>query len=149
VSARALALASVAAWLGIQAFFSFAVAPVVFRVIDRAAAGDAVSAVLPRYYVWGAVLTALALVSYGLALWRGSDRRGDGVAVALCALILAGVLWAWLLVLPHAEAARRTRSDTAFVQVHRHAVELNGLTLLASAAVLVVGIVRWDRRDSR
>ena len=35
--------------------------------------------------------------------------------------------------------ARRTRSDTAFVQAHRRAVELNGLTLLVSAAVLVVG----------
>ena len=45
---RALAVVSVAAWLGIMAFFSFEVAPVVFKTIDRAIAGQAVAAVLPR-----------------------------------------------------------------------------------------------------
>lgn len=149
VRARALGLACIAGWLGIQAFVSFGVAPVVFRVIDRAAAGDAVSAVLPRYYLCGAMLTALALVSYLLALSRGNDRIADGVVVALAALMLAGVLWAWLLVLPQAEAARRTRSDTAFVHAHRRAVELNGLTLLAGAMIVVLGIVRRGRPDSR
>lgn len=146
--ARRLALACVAGWLGVQAFFSLGVAPVVFRVIDRAAAGDAVSAVLPRYYLWGAILTAVALLGNGLALWRGRDRLRDSVASALCALMLASVLWAWLLVLPQAEAARRSRSDTAFVQAHRRAVQLNGLTLLAGAVVVVVAIVRRDRPDS-
>jgi len=135
VRARALGLACVAGWLGIQAFVSFGVAPVVFRVIDRAAAGDAVSAVLPRYYLCGAMLTALALVSYLLALSRGNDRLADGVVVGL--------------VLPQAEAARRTRSDTAFVHAHRRAVELNGLTLLAGAMIVVLGIVRRGRPDSR
>ena len=60
---RTLALVCVAGWLGIMAFFSFAVAPVVFRAIDRAVAGQAVAAVLPRYYAWGLVLTAIALVA--------------------------------------------------------------------------------------
>ena len=54
---RALAVVSVAAWLGIMAFFSFEVAPVVFKTIDRAIAGQAVAAVLPRYYRWGLALT--------------------------------------------------------------------------------------------
>ena len=36
---RALALACVAGWVGIAAFFSLTVAPLVFRTIDRAAAG--------------------------------------------------------------------------------------------------------------
>jgi len=149
VRARALGLAAIGAWLGIEAFFSFGVAPVVFRVIDRAAAGDAVAAVLPRYYLWGAVLTLLALVAHGLALARGTDRLGDGLAIGLCALALACVLWAWLLVLPRAEAARRTLSDTPFVAAHRRAVQLNGIGVLAGAAVIVVGIVRRDRPDSR
>ena len=146
---RALALACVAGWLGIQAFFSFGVAPVVFRVIDRAAAGDAVSAVLPRYYLCGVVLTAVALVSSVLALRRGTDRFADGTAVVLCALMLASVLWAWLVVLPQGEAARRTRSDTAFVQAHRRAVQLNGVSVLAGGALILVRIVRRDRSDSR
>src|SRR5262249_21766264 len=63
---RTLAGVGVAAWLGIIAFFSFEVAPVVFKTIDRAIAGQAVTAVLPRYYRWGLALSGVALVASAL-----------------------------------------------------------------------------------
>ena len=63
---RALAVMTVAAWLGIMAFFSFEVAPVVFKTIDRAIAGQAVTAVLPRYSRWGLALSGIALVASAL-----------------------------------------------------------------------------------
>lgn len=146
---RRLALACVAAWIGIVSFFSFAVAPVVFRTIDRAAAGEAVSAVLPLYYGWGVVLVAVALIAYAGLLRRGGDRRGDGVAAALCALMLGSLAWAWLVVLPTAEDARRARSDTAFVHAHRRAIELNGLTLAAGIALLALATLRRSPAGSR
>ena len=58
---RILVVVCIAGWLAISTFFSFAVAPLAFRVIDRGAAGQLVSAVLPRYYDWGIVLCAIAL----------------------------------------------------------------------------------------
>src|SRR5256885_14965299 len=60
---RSLAVVAIAGWLGIMAFFSFGVAPLVFRTIDRAVAGHAVAAVLPRYYDWGLVLCGMAVVA--------------------------------------------------------------------------------------
>src|SRR2546426_166599 len=60
---RSLAVVAIAGWLGIMAFFSFGVAPLVFRTIDRAVAGQAVAAVLPRYYDWGLVLCGMAVVA--------------------------------------------------------------------------------------
>jgi hypothetical protein len=150
VKLRTLALACIAAWLGIAAFFSFVVAPLVFRTVDRTAAGQAVSAVLPHYYSWGVVLAAIALVAYVLlAIRRDGGRLANVVAVALCAAMLAGLAWAWLVVLPHAEAARRTRADTAFARAHRSAVKRNVLTLAAGAAVLVLEAFRRGPRRTR
>jgi uncharacterized protein DUF4149 len=48
-----VAVSCVAAWLGIIAFFSFGVAPLVFNVMERTAAGQVVAAVLPRYDITG------------------------------------------------------------------------------------------------
>ena len=147
---RSLALACIAAWLGIGAFFSLIVAPLVFRTVDRAPAGQAVSAVLPHYYAWGVVLVAVALVSYVvLGLRRDGGRWGHVVAAALCGTVLAGLLWAWLIVLPQAESARRSRADIAFARAHRRAVQLNGLCLAAGAAVLVLEVLRRGPRRSR
>ena len=143
---RALALACVAGWVGIAAFFSLTVAPLVFRTIDRAAAGHAVSAVLPRYYAWGLALTAAALVAHGVLAARGDGRLRHTVAAVLCAAMVAALAWAWLVVLPEAEAARRARSDTAFAHAHRTAVQLNGLTLTAGVAVLLLDAFRRGRR---
>jgi hypothetical protein len=44
-----VAVSCVSAWLGITAFFSFGVAPLVFNVMERTAAGQVAAAELPRY----------------------------------------------------------------------------------------------------
>ena len=44
---RVLVVVCIAGWLGISTFFSFAVAPLAFRVIDRGAA-EAISAITVR-----------------------------------------------------------------------------------------------------
>lgn len=147
MSLTTLAQICVAGWVGIAAFFSLAVAPLVFRTIDRAAAGHAVSAVLPRYYAWGLVLTAIALVAHGVLAARGADRRRHAVAAVLCAAMVAALAWTWLVVLPAAEAARQARRDTAFVRAHRAAVQLNGLTLSAGVGVLLLEALRRGRRS--
>ena len=144
---RVLIVVCVAGWLAISTFFSFAVAPLAFRVIDRGVAGQLVSAVLPRYYDWGIVLCAIALTAS--AVVSGMRPRGRALAgVALCGAMLGLLLWASIVVLPRAESARRTRDDTAFALAHRSSVQLNGLTMLAGAAVLLLeALSRRARRD--
>jgi hypothetical protein len=144
---RVLVVICIAGWLAISTFFSFGVAPLAFRVIDRGVAGQLVSAVLPRYYDWGIVLCAIALTAS--AVVSGMRPRGRALAgVALCGTMLGLLLWASIVVLPRAESARRTRDDAAFALAHRSSVQLNGLTMLAGAAVLLLeALSRRARRD--
>src|SRR5258705_12269220 len=146
---RVLVGVCIAGWLAISRFFSSAVAPLASRVIDRGAAGQLVSAVIPRYYDWGIVLCAIALTASAVLAVSGMRPRGRALAgVALCATMLGLLLWASIVVLPRAESARRTRYDTAFAIAHRSSVQLNGLTMLAGAAVLLLeALSRPARRD--
>src|SRR2546426_12715141 len=70
---RTLAVICIAGWLAISSFFSFAVAPLVFKTIDRAVAGQVVSVVLPRYYDWGLVLCGIALIVCALRATIGGE----------------------------------------------------------------------------
>ena len=147
---RTLAAVCVAGWLAISAFFSFAVAPLAFRTIDRTIAGQLVGAVLPRYYDWGVVLCAIALTASAVLAVSGRRPRWRALAgIALCGAMVCLLLWASIVVLPRAESARRARDDSAFARAHRSSVQLNGLTMLAGAAVLLLeafsGPARRDR----
>ena len=146
---RTLTVVGVAGWLAISAFFSFAVAPLAFRTIDRGVAGQLVAAVLPRYYDWGVALCAVALTASAILAVSGARPRWRAlVGVALCGTMVGLLLWASVVLLPRAEAARRGRDDRAFALAHRSSVQLNGLTLLAGAAVLLLeAFSRPARRD--
>jgi hypothetical protein len=146
---RVLVVVCIAGWLGISTFFSFAVAPLAFRVIDRGAAAQLVSASLPRYYDWGVVLTVIALIASAVPAAAGRGPRVRTlVGTALCGAMLCLLLWASIVVLPRAESARRSREDTAFAFAHRAAIQLNGLTMLAGAAVVLLeAFSRPARRD--
>src|SRR5260370_23723972 len=131
---RALTVVAVAGWLGIMAFFSFAVAPLVFRTLDRAVAGQAVAAVLPRYYAWGEALCAVALAAAVIQVVSGRDGRLRPLAsAALCGVMLGLLVWASTVVLPGAEAARRARDDGGFARAHRAAGQPNARTMVRRA----------------
>jgi hypothetical protein len=147
---RAAAVIAVAGWLGVMAFFSFGVAPLVFATIDRALAGQAVAAVLPRYYAWGMALCAVALAASVIQVVSGKDGRLRPLAgAALCGAMLGLLVWASTVVLPRAEAARRARDDAAFARAHRAAVQLNGATMAAGAALLALEALSPSRRRGR
>src|SRR5256886_6487481 len=71
---RSLAVIAIAGWLGIMAFVSFGVAPRIFRALDRAVAGEAVAAILPRYYDWGLVLCGVALAG---CVFRSEEHTSE------------------------------------------------------------------------
>ena len=53
----AIFLMAMTAWLGAILFFSFGVAPIIFRVLEASQAAKFVRALFPRYYAWGATST--------------------------------------------------------------------------------------------
>jgi len=139
---RTLAVACVAAWLGIMAFFSFVAAPGVFRAIDRRLAGEAVAALLPAYYRWGVLLSALAVGALLLVAAGSRAGRLRHLGAAVLASVMVVVLaWALAVTLPAAEAARRARDDQQFALAHRAAVRLNVVVMVCAAGVLVLQAV--------
>lgn len=150
VEMRVLTIACIAAWLGVMVFFSFAVAPLAFRTIDREAAGTIVAAVLPRYYAFGIGLTAVALAALVARGRRGGTGRWrEFTGAGLCGAMIVALAWALVVTLPEAEAARRTGQPLVFAAAHRSAVRLNLLTMLAGAIVLVLeGLRSRDGADA-
>ena len=99
---RFLYLLALAVWVGEIVFFSFVVAPAVFRVLDPPRAGAVVGEIFPRYYALGTVAGAVALAC-ALVLARRASATGwwTGAVVAL-GLGLAATLWAGRVVHPRA-----------------------------------------------
>jgi hypothetical protein len=145
---RVLSAASILVWLGILVFFAGVVAPAAFSTLDREAAGRFVSAVFPRYYAAGAALGALALAGLGVRFALGPRRGWDGLPLLLVAAMLAATLYAWLVVLPAAHAAREALRESgavpggistealAFARLHRLSTLLNGGAMIAGALTL-------------
>lgn len=125
--------ASLGVWLGSIVFFSFVGAPTTFDVLGDDA-GRVVNAIFPKYYSFG---TALGFVAATAAL---VVPLGPFDGVLLAALPLVGVslnLYARQVLIPKMERA----GDDGFAKYHEQSVALNGVTMLAVAAALVVSHV--------
>ena len=79
------------AWVGSILFFSFGVAPIIFRVLGEQAGGKFVRALFPRYYLWGAIAGAIALPAFVAGPLCYHEFRGPMVGVQAL-VILAGIL---------------------------------------------------------
>jgi len=139
-------------WLGVMGFFAFVVAPAAFTALDREAAGRFVGAVFPRYYLVGAVLGTCALVALIAQRLRDDGRHGDWLGGALVVVMLALTLYAWLAVLPAAQAAKQAMrlassgpgevEALSFSRLHRLSTILNGVVMLAGMAFVVLDVAR-------
>jgi uncharacterized membrane protein len=127
-------------WLGAVVFFSFVVAPAVFRALSRESAGLVVGALFPRYYTLGELAGAIGLGA-AVILWRAAASPAWAVVSCMLVLMLGATLYAGCVVEPRARVLRPTLYQAGaepgareeFERLHRLAVRLN-------AAVLVLGV---------
>jgi hypothetical protein len=141
-----LAVVAIAAWLGVMGLFAGAVAPAAFAVLSREDAGRLVGALFPRYYGAGAGLGAVALAAFAAGAAGRPWRAAEAITAGLLALMLALTLYAWLAVLPAAQAARAeaarqgpaSAGAVAFARLHRLSTALNGAVLLAGVGAVVL-----------
>ena len=140
VIVRFVYLLALGLWIGEIAFFSFVVAPAIFRVLGAAGAGDVVGAIFPSYYALGIAAAALAVVSGAVLSYRAGSTGLWTAALLVLALGLGATLWAGIGVYP---AARRLRAAAngpvsaspvaaEFDRLHHRAVALNAASLLAA-----------------
>jgi uncharacterized membrane protein len=141
-----LYLLALIVWVGEVVFFSFVVAPAMFRTFPTADAGRAVGAVFPIYYQLGYVCGAVVLLTSALLLRGATARAWWGVNAGLAALMLAATLYAGVIIQPRASALRPQIHDPTappaakeeFDRLHRLAVQLNGVVLLGGIAISII-----------
>ena len=132
-------LLSLVCWIGSIIFFSFFVAPVVFKTLDREKAGEVVGIVFPRYYKLGYVCGALILLCFLISGNAGLKWCAWGI------MVLASGL-AGLVVNPKAKKLKeeiKTSSEdekpaleAKFKSMHSLSVKLNAVVLFSGLWLL-------------
>lgn len=139
-------LLALSAWVGGIAFFSFGVAPIIFRVLGPEAGGKFVRALFPRYYAWVATAGAIALPAVVCGPLTYETLRGPAVGVQAL-LVLVGtliMLYCGNSLTPAINRARDAGPDQArrFDALHKRSVLLNGVVLVIGVGLLVFFAIR-------
>src|ERR1041384_1905834 len=139
-----LYLVTLAAWIGSILFFSFGVAPAVFKVLKPEDAARLQRALFPRYYLVGLLCAALGIVCVGILLADRAFMKWPGI-LSLLLLATAGATDLWLrqTVVPHMAELREQRAtqsdaalDAEWKTLHRVSVQLNVAVLLCGLALV-------------
>ncbi len=139
-------LTALIVWMGEVVFFSFVVAPSIFRTFPTAEAGRAVGAIFPTYYRLGYGCGALLLLTSVLLRSGAAARMWWSANIVLAALMLAATLYAGVVIQPRAAELRPQIHDAAapqavkdeFSRLHRLAVQLNGGVLVCGLCVSII-----------
>ncbi len=131
-------LLSLVFWIGSIIFFSFFVAPVVFKTLEREKAGELVGIIFPRYYMIGYVCGVLVLVTL---LLTGPETVG----LKWCAwgIMMLGTASAGLGVNPRAKTLKeklKDASETEKPDLEARFKILHSLSVKLNAAVLFAGL---------
>ena len=132
-------LLSLVCWIGSIIFFSFFVAPVVFKILEREKAGEVVGIIFPRYYMIGYVSGVLVLM---VLLLNGQA----GLKWCAWGIMMVGTAYAGLVVNPKAKTlkeqlkdypeAEKSTLEVRFKTLHSLSVKLNGAVLFAGLWLL-------------
>lgn len=122
-------------------FFSFAVAPIIFNVLDAESGAKFVRVLFPRYYLWGLISCALALPALICGTLSFPELRGPavGIQAGLILLSLLIMLYCGNTLTPAINAAKDAGPSSAgrFDRLHRRSVRLNAFVLLIGLGLLV------------
>jgi uncharacterized membrane protein len=145
-----LYLLTLAVWIGSIVFFSFAVAPTVFKTLKTEDAAVLIRQIFSKYYFVGILCSGVGIVCVGLLL---ADRSFGKWPAILTLLLLAGMggtdLWLRQGVMPHMNHLRDQRAAVAssgkqpdeelereWKALHRLSVQMNGVVLLCGLVLV-------------
>ncbi len=121
-----LILALVSFYLGLGSFFSFYVAPILFRVLDKSQAGSVVEKVFPVYFGIGIGVFLVSLVLSFL-----SSMGKPAYLFMISALILLLLLEFYILPVSH---SLKATDYQAFMRYH-------GISMVMNLGVLVLSLI--------
>ena len=122
-----MVLVLVSILVGVIIFFSSVIAPTVFKAVDEKNAGLFLRAFFPKYYIFGIIITSLALLSATLL-----EQISNPMKLSMITAILAMFIISKLMI-PHINKARDMGESAKkkFDQLHLLSVILNFLSLIA------------------
>jgi hypothetical protein len=132
---------ALSAMVGGIVFFTFVVAPLIFRVLGAEGGGRFVRALFPRYYLWNAILSAIALPAFVAGPLCFPEYRG--IWVGIQSMILLGCILIMLYggnsLVPAINQARDSgpSSQPHFERLHRRSVLLNAAVMIGGIGLLV------------
>ncbi len=117
-----LVISILSAYMGMGIFFSFYIAPLLFRMLERSKAGSIVENIFPVYFAIGIATVFISLlVSFFSSL-------GKKVYIPLLlALLLLIILEFYIVPTAH---ELKTTNYSAFMRFHTYSVALNVITML-------------------
>ncbi len=144
-------LLSLVFWIGSIIFFSFFVAPVVFKTLEREKAGEIVGIIFPRYYMIGYVCGVLILVAFLL-------KSPESLMWCAWGIMMAGTACAGLGVNPKAKTLKEQMKGSSedekpalearFKTLHSMSVKLNAVVLFAGIWLLWLTSVTLDTANN-
>ena len=143
-------LVTLAIWVGSIIFFSFVVAPTVFKTLKPEDAAALIRKIFSKYYLIGIICAAVGIVCLGLLL---ADRAFSKWPAILSLLLVASMgatdFWLRQAVMPHMNELRDRRAmfessgkppdealDREWKALHRLSVQMNGAVLLCGLALV-------------
>ena len=132
---QALLLTATGMWLGAMVFFAAVVAPTVFGTLEPTEAGKMIRRVFPKYYLFGLICLAVALVvSLATPNW-----------VSLALAVLLGITWyARQILMPKVNVARdamlekNEEHSPEFDRLHKLSVQLNAFEVVVCLVLMYV-----------
>jgi uncharacterized membrane protein len=132
---------SMAAMAGGIVFFTFVVAPIIFKVLGAESGGRFVRALFPRYYLWNAILGSIALPAYVAGPLSFPEYRGPmvGIQATILLAIILIMLYGGNTLVPEINRARDQgeAGKDRFERLHRRSVILNGVAMIAGLGLLI------------
>jgi uncharacterized membrane protein len=143
-------LLTLSVWLGSVIFFSFVVAPTIFRVLSQNDAAKLQRALFPRYYLVGIICAAAGILCVGWLLAEHAFGKWPALLSLLLLAAMGGTnLWLRQAVVPRMTVLRELRSpaigsgqlpdpaaDEEWKSLHRLSVQLNAAVLLCGLTLL-------------
>ena len=134
-------LLSLVVWIGSIVFFSFFVAPVVFKTLEREKAGELVGIIFPRYYKVGYVCGTLIFLSFLISGAEEIGLKWFAWGIMGLASVVAGVVVnpkAKLLKekIKSASDGEKSELEAKFKSLHSFSVKLNAVTLFSGLWLL-------------
>jgi hypothetical protein len=140
-------LVALALWVGSIIFFSFFIAPTVFKVLKPEDAARLQRALFPKYYFVGIVCAGIGIVCVGLLLAERAFGKWPGVlSLLLLAMMGATDFWLRQSVVPHMAEIREQRAAALTAGKEPEAAvedewkSLHWLSMLLNSAVLLAGL---------